>query len=267
LTRTASPRDPSRVRGIIIGAGRGRRLMPTTADAPKCFAEIGDRRILDWILSALRRAGVDPITFVGGYRIGDVRAGYPTLDFIENPQWERTNILGSLMCAESRMENGFVSSYADIVYRAEGIKRLMASRDPITLLVDTAWRARYAPRSQHPPTDGEKVIVADGVVQRIHRDIDPDRAYGEFIGVAKFTVQGAAMLRAAWADHSARSGDGPFRGATPIGNAYLIQLLQQMIEEGVSISHVDIDGGYHEIDTQEDYDLARAAHAAGERWG
>src|SRR5204862_322336 len=29
------------MRAIIIGAGRGRRLMPTTADAPKCFAEIG----------------------------------------------------------------------------------------------------------------------------------------------------------------------------------------------------------------------------------
>jgi hypothetical protein len=27
------------MRVIVIGAGRGRRLMPTTADAPKCFAE------------------------------------------------------------------------------------------------------------------------------------------------------------------------------------------------------------------------------------
>lgn len=32
---------------IIIGAGRGRRLMPTTENAPKCFAEIRGKRILD----------------------------------------------------------------------------------------------------------------------------------------------------------------------------------------------------------------------------
>ena len=31
------------MRAIIIGAGRGARLMPTTADAPKCFAEVRGR--------------------------------------------------------------------------------------------------------------------------------------------------------------------------------------------------------------------------------
>src|SRR5690349_15570222 len=100
------------VRGIIIGAGRGRRLMPTTADAPKCFAEIGGQRIIDVILSALRKGGVDPIGFIGGYRIEAVQAAYPELEFVENPRWAETNILGSLMCAEAWMGQGFVSSYA-----------------------------------------------------------------------------------------------------------------------------------------------------------
>ena len=33
---------------IVIAAGRGSRLMPTTADAPKCFAEVAGKRLLDW---------------------------------------------------------------------------------------------------------------------------------------------------------------------------------------------------------------------------
>ncbi len=241
--------------------------MPTTADAPKCFAEIGGRRILDEILSALRGAGVDPITFVGGYRIAAVRAGYPALDFVHNEHWATTNILGSLMCAESQMAEGFVSSYADIVYRADAVKQLLASERPITLVVDTAWRPRYAPRSEHPPTDGEKVTVQGGRVTRIHRDIAPDDAHGEFIGVAKFTAEGARSLCDAWHTQRERSAGGPFREAASIDDAYLIGLLQQMIEDGVEIAHVDIAGGYHEIDTQQDYDLVRAAHDAGERWG
>ncbi len=229
--------------------------MPTTADAPKCFAEIGGRRILDWILSALRGGGVDPIGFIGGYRIEAVQADYPELEFVENPRWAETNILGSLMCAEAWMGQGFVSSYADIVYREDAITKLLASEHPITLVVDTAWRTRYQHRSQHPPTDGEKVQCAGGLVTRVHRDIDPDAAHGEFIGVAKFTAEGAAMLRSA---HAA---------AGLSDNSYFIPLLQRMIEQGTAIAHVDIDGGYHEIDTQEDFELARAAHAAGERWG
>lgn len=229
--------------------------MPTTADAPKCFAEIGGQRIIDVILSALRKGGVDPIGFIGGYRIEAVQAAYPELEFVENPRWAETNILGSLMCAEAWMGQGFVSSYADIVYRADAIAKLLASPHPITLVVDTAWRARYQHRSQHPPTDGEKVQSEGGRLTRIHRDIDPDAAHGEFIGVAKFTAEGAAMLKRA------------HEKAGLSDNSYFIPLLQQMIESGVEIAHVDIDGGYHEIDTQEDYDLARAAHAAGERWG
>jgi L-glutamine-phosphate cytidylyltransferase len=255
------------MRGIVIGAGRGQRLMPTTADAPKCFTEIGGQRILDVILSALRGGGVLPITFIGGYLMDVVRAGYPELDFVENPRWAETNVLGSLMCAEPRMRDGFVSSYADIVYPAEAVARVVAHPAAIAIVVDTAWRPRYQPRTQHPPSDGEKVLVGEGRVARIHRDIDPDAAHGEFIGVAKFSPEGAASLCHAWHHWRERGAGGPFRGAPSIERGHMILLLQQMIEDGVEIAHVDIAGGYHEIDTQQDYELARAAHERGERWG
>ena len=49
------------MRAIIIGAGRGSRLMPTTEDAPKCFAEIQGKRILDWTVEALRGGGCTEI--------------------------------------------------------------------------------------------------------------------------------------------------------------------------------------------------------------
>ncbi|MEK7839003.1 MAG: NTP transferase domain-containing protein, partial [candidate division NC10 bacterium] len=81
------------MRGIVIGAGRGRRLMPLTDDVPKCYAEIGGRRILDWALEALRSAGLSDIVFIGGYRIDRVRADYPSLRFRHNAAWEQTNIL------------------------------------------------------------------------------------------------------------------------------------------------------------------------------
>src|SRR5947207_578047 len=53
------------MQAIIIGAGRGQRLMPTTADTPKCFAEVAGRRILDWTLAALRANGIDRVWYIG----------------------------------------------------------------------------------------------------------------------------------------------------------------------------------------------------------
>ena len=57
------------MRPIIIGAGRGSRLNALTDDQPKCYAPIGGRRLLDWLLEALADAGVETPVFIGGYRI------------------------------------------------------------------------------------------------------------------------------------------------------------------------------------------------------
>ena len=51
------------MRVILIAAGRGRRLMPTTADAPKCYAEVAGKSLLDWALSAFAANGLDRIAF------------------------------------------------------------------------------------------------------------------------------------------------------------------------------------------------------------
>src|SRR5689334_16499637 len=76
------------MRAIIIAAGRGRRLMPTTADSPKCFAAVQNRRILDWDLEALAANGIKDICFIGGYQIDKVRAAYPHFTFRHNDNWE-----------------------------------------------------------------------------------------------------------------------------------------------------------------------------------
>src|SRR5215218_10159521 len=127
------------MRVIVIGAGRGRRLMPTTADAPKCYAEIAGRRMLDWALEAFRANGLDRVCFVGGYRIEKVREDYPDFEFRHNADWEHNNILASLFHAEDVMDGPFLCCYSDILFTPDVISRLVASRDDMVLGVDTAW--------------------------------------------------------------------------------------------------------------------------------
>src|SRR5262245_37247353 len=94
------------MKAIVIGAGRGRRLMPTTADTPKCYAEVQGRRLLDWALAAFAEAGLRDICFIGGYQIEKVRRDYPQFTFRHNTGWEHNNILLSLMHAEDLMSEG-----------------------------------------------------------------------------------------------------------------------------------------------------------------
>jgi len=245
------------MKAIIIGAGRGRRLMPTTADTPKCYAEIQGRRMLDWALRAFAGAGVTDICFIGGYQIDKVRRDYPRFTFRHNDNWENNNILLSLMYAEDLMSDGFVCCYSDILFTSDVVKRVLNHPADIALSADTRWLERYEHRTMHPPDDAEKITVTNGQVTRVHRGIVPTEAHGEYTGIAKFTPAGAAQLR----DHYSRARETfagkPFREAVVFEKAYFIHLLQQMIEDGVAMAHADTPGSYMEVDTQQDFELAQ----------
>jgi len=245
------------MRAIIIAAGRGRRLMPTTADSPKCFAEVQGKRILDWVMEALKANGISDICFIGGYQIEKVKAAYPDFTFRHNADWENNNILASLMCAEDLMDVPFISTYSDCLFTADVVKRVVANPADIALSVDIDWLKRYEHRSNHPPDDAEKVTTTNGLVARVHRGIEVDSAYGEFTGVAKFSPQGASALRQHYHRCKARYAGKPYREAATFEKAYLIHLLQDMIESGIEMAHADTPGNYIEIDTQQDFELAQ----------
>ena len=245
------------MRVIVIGAGRGRRLMPTTADAPKCFAEVAGQRLIDWALEAFAASGLTDICFIGGYQIDKVRAAYPHFTFRHNAQWEHNNILASLFCAADLMDEPFLCCYSDILFTSDVIGRLAAAQDDMALGVDTAWLTRYEERTDHPPDDAEKVTVANGRVTRVHRQIHEHEAYGEYIGVAKFSAAGAARLREYYRRVHAEFAGRPWREAAVFEKAYKILLFQEMIEAGEQFAHVDTPGGYIEVDTQQDFDYAR----------
>jgi choline kinase len=101
------------------------------------------------------------------------------------------------------------------------------------------------------------VTVSNGRITRIERCTPEAEAHGEYTGVAKFTAAAAACLR----EHYHRCRDQfagqPFREAKSFEKAYLIHLFQHMIEAGEEFAHADIPGGYREIDTQEDFELAQ----------
>lgn len=244
---------------VIIGAGRGSRLMPTTADTPKCFAEVEGRRLLDWTVDAFAQNGIprEHITFIGGYRIERVQQDYPEFSFRHNTNWPENNILASLMYAEDLMDEPFLCCYSDILFTPQIVARLLASEDDITLAVDRDWLVRYEHRTEHPSDDAEKVTVENGLVTRVHRNIPEQEAYGEFIGVARFSAEGAQALKAHYHLRRKEFAGLPFREAKVFEKAYLIHLLQDMIEAGQPMAHVDTPGGYIEVDTQQDFEYAQ----------
>lgn len=249
------------MRLIIIGAGRGSRLNALTEQQPKCYTPIGGQRIIDWILDASRKAGLSNPVFIAGYQIGQIRRDFPRMTICHNTGWQNNNILASLFCAEDYMGEGFACSYSDILFRPSVIQKALEHPADIVLCVDTRWRYRYAGRTRHPEDDAEKILAKGDRVTRIHRDIPSREASGEYIGVARFSPCGAALLREHYHRVRERFSGKPWRGASSFEKAYLIHLLQEMIEQGVAVHMVTTAGEYMEIDTEEDYEIANRTWA------
>jgi choline kinase len=246
------------MRPIVIGAGRGSRLGPETDEIPKTLVPVMGRPMLDWILDALGAAGFErkDVVFIAGYRADVVRRRYPELTIVLNREWEHNNILASLLCARDHLSGGFVCSYADIVYRGSTVAKLCGSPYDKVLACDTDWRRRYLDRSLHPETDGEKLLASGDRVTAISRRIDAAQASAEFIGVAKFSPEGARELVDAFDAAKAVHAGATWREGRTFERAYLLDLFADMIDRGSVFHRVDTHGGYMEIDTREDLSCA-----------
>ena len=243
----------------MIGAGRGSRLGHNTDQIPKTLVEVMGRPMLDWILDALASAGFTrkDVVFVCGYAEDVVRARYPEFTFVRNADWANNNILLSLMCARQYLAGGFLSTYADIVYDGEIVQKLLASPADMALGCDTAWRRRYVGRTQHPETDAEKLRADGSRVIEISRTIDSESAQGEFIGVMKLKESGARVFSDAFDRAQQTYGGGLFREGRSFQKAYLLDLLQEMLEAGATMHRENTAGGYMEIDTGQDLAMAQ----------
>jgi L-glutamine-phosphate cytidylyltransferase len=266
------------MKAILIAAGRGKRLGHHTEELPKCLVPIGDRSILDWQLRAFAAAGVDELVIIRGYR-GDVleagvRAALPAgmrARFIDNREWETNNVLLSLACARDELTGETLLSYSDIIFTPAVTRSLVAAQGAIDLVIDAEFATIYEGRTEHPLDEAEVAELGDDdLVRRVgKRALPAEHADGEFIGLARLSAEGSTWARAALDDALARYAGRdhePYQRAARFRNAYLTDLLQELIDAGTPVSPVLIRGQWREIDTGQDLERAGALVQSSEDW-
>ncbi len=262
-------------RAILIAAGRGKRLGAHTEEIPKCMVQVGDRPILGWVWKALAAVGVDELVVIRGYR-GDVleqfvRTLVPKVTFVDNTEWQTNNVLLSMMCARRYFDQPTYATYCDIIFTPAITRALAASPAEIGLVIDRDFRSIYEGRTEHPLDEGEvSDLMPDGSVARVgKRALPPAEAIGEYIGLARLGARGVAAV-ANTLDQLAHRFAGkeqePFQRAATYRNAYQTDLWQTMIDGGIRIDPVLVDGQWREIDTGQDLDRARVLVSSSQDW-
>lgn len=109
---------------LLLAAGTGSRLLPMTADAPKCLTEVAGRSILARVVDNLRTQGIKRLVVVIGYQGDRIREflhknnSSLRIDYVYNPDYRTTNNIYSLWLARKHLRESFLLVESDLVFDA-----------------------------------------------------------------------------------------------------------------------------------------------------
>ncbi len=183
---------------VILAASRG-DLGDLTRDQPKCMIDVRGQSLLERLVSLLSDSGIRSITVVRGYHKEAIALnGVATVD---NDRYAETGEVYSLACARPQLDGETIVVYGDILFRRYILDGLLATDGDIVVAVDALGAlagARATPRdlvAAERSFSGNYLDDAPVHLRAVAQDLATAETTGEWIGLARFTAQGAAWLR------------------------------------------------------------------------
>lgn len=180
------------MRAIILSAGQGSRLLPLTAERPKCLIEFSGRTLLDWQIDALIANGIREIVVVVGFQAEKVEAHLAgrrdedvTITTLYNPFFKVADNLGSVWLTRSLMlEGDFLILNGDTLVTPELVAEVLShAQEGINVTIDV--------KPTYDADDMKVVKTPDGQLLAIGKTLPLDQVNAESIGFLVFKGWGA----------------------------------------------------------------------------
>lgn len=248
---------------IVLAAGRGSRLMPLTADRPKCMVPLTGRPLLHHLLRSLRSVGIEDIVVVSGYRADRIDA--PDCEVVVNRDYLTTNMVTSLFCASPWMSGDadVLVCYGDSVFEPRVIRAVLAETEgSVVVASDDCWHALWARRMPDPLADAETFrVTPEGFLLELGRKPQSmEQVQGQYMGLFKIHRRALPAMNQLYAGldrnvrYEGRSFDGMFMTA----------FLQILVDRGWPIKVARTRGGWLEVDSVDDLQFYERCAATGE---
>jgi choline kinase len=183
---------------ILLSAGQGSRMLPLTAERPKCLIDFSGRSLLEWQVEMLARGGVKHIDVVTGFmtdmvdevvaRIDDPRV---TITTRFNPFFKVADNLGSCWIVREQMQSDFLILNGDTLVSEDIVRTVQEDRGwPIAVTVDI--KPAYDSDDMKVERDGAQ---EHGRLVHIGKTLTPAQSNAESIGFLAFRGEGVELFR------------------------------------------------------------------------
>jgi choline kinase len=178
------------VKAIILSAGQGKRLMPLTADRPKCLIDLSGRPLLEWQIRGLAAVGVTEAVIVTGFRADKVEEAMAGLRVpgiavrtLYNPFYALADNTASCWVARHEMAGPFLILNGDTLFEP-AIARHLLDAPPAAITVTIDAKDGYDADDMKVRTD------AAGRLLTIGKTLPLEIVTGESIGFLRFSAEG-----------------------------------------------------------------------------
>ncbi|MBP2144569.1 choline kinase [Methanofollis sp. W23] len=172
---------------VILAAGIGQRLLPLTEKTPKTLLSVGEYPILHYQLKALdshiNRNDIFIITGHGSDYIKEFATG---CNIVYNEEYNSCNNIYSLFLVKEILdEESFILLNSDVLFDKALLDKLIYTRFENSLIIDDY---------KNLGEEEMKVKLNKRKLTDINKTMDPKSSSGEYIGLAKFSKNGADKL-------------------------------------------------------------------------
>ena len=257
------------MKAIIVAAGIGSRLGEFAKNTPKSLIDINGQSILERQISVFKKLGISDITAITGPYTEKFTS--KNISFIQDKNYLEHDILSSLMLAHSIMYDDVIVSYGDVIFDEHVLQPLINFKGSIGLCIDLNWEKNYDGKKQELKQEATTVQIKNNICTKIvdGRELAKSKMknnsksndykkqkLGEFVGLIKLSKHGSTVFIKRY-EELISSHTGSFHEATSISQAYFTDMLQELIDSGVEILPIPVQGKWCEIDTVEDLKRAK----------
>ena len=242
---------------IILSAGSATRLGYLAKEIPKGLLEINGKTIIERQIEIYKKNGIEKIILIIGPHSNQYT--FDNVIYVKDTEYEKHDVLGSLMTGSNYMDDEFIMSYSDIVFDEAIIDDIINFKGDVGIAVDYHWEKNYENRTLHPKEQADNVVIKENKILKIRKNIshcDSTELLGEFIGIMKLSKNGSKIFLEKY-DSLKKTHKGKFHNADSFEQAYLTDILQDLINSGNIIQPINIQKAWCEIDTPEDIPRAK----------
>ena len=235
------------MKSIILAAGRGSRIPEISRTKPKSLLRINKQSLISRQINYLRKLKINKITVVRGYKKKFI--SFKSINYVDNKKFKHNEQLDSLFTAKKELNDEIIILFSDIIYDFKDLKKIFLSKKgEITIGVDKNWKRRYKSRFDHPVHQADKVkLNMRKQVIKIGKKLKLNETHAEFLGIIKLTKIGCKIFNYNYSKIK--------RSKTK--KMQIHDFLNFIIRKGVKVNTSDISGKYMEIDTFNDFKLAK----------